>query len=120
MRRLSEKAFATLAACEKTKRFWGITVDEEGPRIYRFVWSFKIDKNKAKREGYDSTRVNGDVILDDEYPGCPYCGEKRFYVCERCGAVVCWHGSSIVTCPNCRSTGEIEYVETVDIKGGGY
>ena len=71
MRKLSERAFAIMAVCEETKRYFGITVDEDGWDQYRFVWAFKIDKDKGKKEGYDSKTVTGSVTLDDEYPGCP-------------------------------------------------
>ena len=120
MRRLSEKAFATLAGCEKTKRFFGITVDEELPGLYRFVWSFKIDKDKAMREGYDSKKVTGTFFLDENYPGCPYCESKEFVVCGRCGKVMCWHRQPIVTCPHCGNTAPVKSVDTLDIKGGGF
>ena len=119
MRKLSERAFAIMAVCEETKRYFGITVDEDGWDQYRFVWAFKIDKDKGKKEGYDSKTVTGSVTLDDEYPGCPYCGEKRFYICQ-CGKIVCYHGQERVTCPNCGQSGTLERVERIDLKGGGY
>ena len=55
MTTLSDKAFAIMAVCEETKRPFGITVDYISPRKYKFVWAFKIDKDKARREGYDGT-----------------------------------------------------------------
>ena len=63
---LSDKAFATMAVCKETKRPFGITVDYIGPRHYKFVWAFKIDKDKAHREGYDEHTVTGSVELDSE------------------------------------------------------
>ena len=119
MRKLSERAFAIMAVCEETRRFFGITVDEDRWDQYRFVWAFKIDKDKGEKEGYDSKTVTGSVTLDDEYPGCPYCGEKRFYICQ-CGKIVCYHGLPRVTCPNCGRSGTLERVENIDLKGGGY
>ena len=58
MGKLSNKAFAVMAMCEKTKEPFGITVDpREG--CYAFSWAFKIKKEQAKREGYDKTHVRG-------------------------------------------------------------
>ena len=79
----------------------------------------KIDKDKGKKEGYDTKTVTGAVSLDDEYPGCPYCGEKRFYICQ-CGKIVCYHGQSRVTCPNCGQSGILERVERINLNGGGF
>ncbi|WP_338337434.1 hypothetical protein [Marseilla massiliensis] len=56
MTTLSDKAFAIMAVCEETKQPFGITVDYISPRKYKFVWAFKIDKDKARREGYDDNK----------------------------------------------------------------
>ena len=119
MTRLSDKAFAIMAICEKTKKPFGITVDYIGPRRYKFVWAFKIDKDKAHREGYDEHTVTASVELDQNYPGCPYCGSKQFYICG-CGKIVCYPGERIVTCPSCGQTGELSTVNEINLKGGGY
>ncbi len=119
IRKLSDKAFAIMAVCEETKSYFGITVDEDGPEQYRFIWAFKINKEKGRKEGYDSRSVSGSVTIDDDYPGCPYCGEKQFYICD-CGKIVCYHGQQYVTCPNCGHRGKLVAVERINMKGGGY
>lgn len=117
---LSKEAFAVMAVCEDAKQPFGITVDKVGQRSYRFMWAFKIDRQKAHREGYDAKSVTGSVDLDTNYPGCPYCGNKQFYICGKCHRIVCWHGHSEVTCPDCGNKGAIETVEELNLKGGGY
>ena len=116
---VSKKAFAVLAVCEETKMSFGITVDPQGKNL-KFVWAFKIDREKAHRENFDANHVSGMVTLDSNYPGCPYCHTKRFYVCGSCGAVVCYHGQKTVTCPTCGCSGDVEIAENFDLKGGGY
>lgn len=117
---LSNEAFAVMAACEETKKSFGITVDRVGSKMYKFVWTFKIDKEKAKREGYDQTNVKGGIILDPDFPGCPYCGQKTMISCSSCGKFFCHHGQKHVTCPSCGASGEVVSVEQVDLKGGGF
>lgn len=117
---LSKDAFAVMAVCPEAKKTYGITVDKIKSGQYKFVWAFKIDEEKAHREGYDSTNVKGSVVLDSEYPGCPYCGEKRHIICTSCGRFFCYHGQEKVTCPNCGASGNVATVEQVDLKGGGY
>ena len=114
---VSKKAFATLAACEETKKPFAITVDPNG-RELKFVWAFKIDRAKAHRERFDARHVQGAVTYDKNFPGCPYCHSNQFWICS-CGTVVCWHGQERVTCPNCGYTGGLEFVESIDLKGGG-
>ena len=119
MGKLSNKAFAVMAMCEKTKEPFGITVDpREG--CYAFSWAFKIKKEQAKREGYDKTHVRGSVMFDDGFNGCPHCGAKNFYICNRCGKVVCYHGQEVGTCPNCGSSSTLQAAESVDLSGGGF
>ena len=120
MTTLSNEAFAVMAACERTKQPFGITVDKICSGQYKFVWAFKIDKEKAQREGYGRTKVKGNIILDTEYPGCPYCGEKRHIVCSSCNKFFCYHGQEHVTCLNCGTSGNVVSVEQVDLKGGDY
>ena len=43
MSKLSNKAFAIMAVCEKTKEHFGITVDPRNG-CYAFTWAFKIKK----------------------------------------------------------------------------
>lgn len=62
MTTLSNEAFAVMAACERTKQPFGITVDKICSGQYKFVWAFKIDKEKAQREGYGKTNVKGNII----------------------------------------------------------
>ena len=52
MSKLSNKAFAIMAVCEKTKEHFGITVDPRNG-CYAFTWAFKIKKEQAKKEGYE-------------------------------------------------------------------
>lgn len=120
MSKLSDDAFAILAACEEGKGFFGITVDRTRRNEYRFCWAFKIYKDKAHREGFDEAHVKGRVIIDSDYPGCPYCGNKDFYVCGNCGNVVCYHGQLYVSCPHCGSQGEVKRVDELNLKGGGF
>ena len=117
---LSKDAFVTMAMCEECKKPFGITVDKMSKGLYKFVWSFKINAEKAHREGYDVTHVKGEVIEDVNYKGCPHCGTKQWYICNNCGTIVCYHGQLNVTCPKCGTSGEITSVDEVEIKGGGY
>lgn len=116
---ISNEAFAILAECEETKKPFGITVDPRRGDL-KFVWAFKIDKAKAHREGFDGVKVQGAISLDSNFPGCPHCGSKRFYICDNCKTVVCWHGQERVTCPHCHQSGTIYRAESFDLRGGGF
>lgn len=119
MSKLSKNAFAIMAMCEETKENFGITVDPR-ENSYAFCWGFKIKKDQAKREGYDKTHVRGMVTYDDDFNGCPHCGSKSFYICNKCGKVVCYHGQEIVTCPNCGVSSALQAANNVDLSGGGF
>jgi len=116
---LSKEAFAIIAHCNEAKKVYGITVDPQNG-IIKFVWSFKISKEKAHREGFDEHRIHGTVSIDENFNGCPYCGIKTFYVCGNCGVVVCYHGENAVTCPSCGQYGKIEKIGTIELSGVGY
>ena len=119
MTKLSDKAFAIMAVCPETKKYYGVTVDQIRRGAYKFVWAFPIDRDKAQREGYDSQHVHGTIELDAEYPGCPYCKSNQFIFCS-CGAVMCWHGQRVVKCPKCGQSGEVTAASSFDLHGGGF
>ena len=108
-----------MAMCEETKKPFGITVNPQRG-CYAFTWAFKINPDQAKREGYDKTNVRGAVMYDPEFNGCPHCGSKQFYICNRCKKVVCYHGQEYVTCPNCGNSSSLRITEAVDLSGGGF
>ncbi len=119
MAKLSDKAFAVMAMCEETKQPFGITVDpKEGYSV--FSWAFKVKVGQASREGYDKTRVKGGVMYAPDFNGCPYCGSKSFYICARCGKVVCYHEQEYVTCPNCGNASSVRPQKSVDLSGEGF
>jgi len=95
MSKIGKNAFVVMAMCEKTKMPFGITVDPRQGK-YVFTWSFKLKLEQAKHEGYDKTSVNGEVVYDNDYRGCPYCGSKSFYLCGKCGKIVCYHGQEML------------------------
>lgn len=119
MSKLSKNAFAVMAMCPKSKEYYGITVDPRN-KSYAFCWAFKIKKEQAVREGYDSESVSGSIIFDSDYNGCPYCGTKNFYMCNCCGKIVCYDGREYVTCPNCGNGGYVSYADEFNLSGGGY
>lgn len=108
-----------MALCPKSHQNFGITVDSIARNHYRFVWTFKIDAAKAHREGYDTQNVHGSIEIDSEFPGCPYCKSKQYIFCT-CGAVYCWHGQRVTTCPKCGASGEVTVATSVNLKGGGF
>ncbi|MCH5242883.1 MAG: hypothetical protein J1F67_10780 [Muribaculaceae bacterium] len=114
---ISDNAFVMTAICPKTKGHYGITVDRIMKNTYKMVWAFKINMDKAKREGYDSKKVTGSLQPDSEYPGCPYCKAHSLIFCG-CGAVFCWNGSNTVTCPKCGYHGGVGYSESISFQGG--
>ena len=109
MRNLSEEAFVTMGVCSKTNQPFGITVDRADTKHkeYVFVWAFKINAAQAHREGYDTKTVRGSITIDNEYPGCPYCGEiikAAAKKCRYCGEWLKENSNSQAntkTCPCC-------------------
>lgn len=115
--KLKKNAFAVSAICGKYRKPYGFTVN---PEHYggTMVWAFPMKKGQAKREGYESRSVSGTIDTAPDYNGCPYCGAKNVWFCY-CGAIVCFDGKWIQTCPKCGWHGELVEAESVTAKGGG-
>jgi hypothetical protein len=120
-------ATVILARCSKTKKLFGIRVEKREKQWY-MTWAFPIDEEKAKHEGFNKNKVNLGGV-DDNYPGCPYCGDEGFGQCGSCeknGCLGCLGSSetkskkSLYTCPWCGNTCEMEFSDSINASGGGY
>ena len=112
---------ATVVAgkCANAGKTFGIRM-EKTDGVWHCTWAFKISDTAARNEGYDSERVSGKIDVNEEYPGCPYCGTKGWFSCGKCGKLTCFSGEEIVTCGWCGNSGKTVSSDTFDLKGGGY
>jgi hypothetical protein len=113
-----------LCKCDH-KHTFGIRVEKRGNDWVR-TWAFKIDEEKAKREGFGNVKISGSFTPADKYPGCPYCGEVSIAFCN-CGGINCGsglgstHESVELTCNWCGETGYFSIVDgPLDARGGGH
>jgi hypothetical protein len=113
-----------MAKCSSANKAFGIRI-EQRDKDWARTWAFPIDEPKAKREGFDANTVSGSMNADDEYPGCPHCGDTGFVKCGckkiGCGGGVRNHGDyADYTCPWCGGQGKIQIADRFDVSGGGY
>lgn len=113
-------ANVALCKCPSTHGVYGIRFEERRNDWVR-TWAFKIDERKAKREGFDQTKMSGSMQPTPEYPGCPYCGSSDILLCP-CGKISCgpdWDGKPRKeTCPWCGTTSMCYFAERAEIQGG--
>ena len=83
--------------------------------------SDSVIEKTAEKEGFDKINFTGSFYTDEEYPGCPYCGAKKCFVCGNCGKVSCYDGSDKVVCNWCGSNGTAADDDgKLDVSGGGF
>ena len=137
-------ASVILAKCSASNKTYGIRVEMRGSD-WVSTWAFPIDDGKAKREGFDRTKIKGTFQPVDGYPGCPYCNAQTLAQCP-CGKMICYDisrssGSSekkseekserkselkqqntagnMIQCPWCGiKIKEIKEVESFEVKSG--
>ncbi len=114
------EAAVILTKCPKYKKVYGMRVQKMPDNDWWRTWTFPIDEKRAHREGYDVTRILGNLNCTDDYPGCPYCGAMGFVECGRCGKLSCWSGEKSVKCEWCGVTMTSISVNTekFSLKGG--
>ncbi|MDO4574119.1 MAG: TerY-C metal binding domain-containing protein [Planctomycetia bacterium] len=121
---MKKEANVIIIHCNEKKirdhgKIFGARVEKQNGDWVR-TWAFPIQESTAKKEGYDKTKLTGTFSCTNDYPGCPYCGGKQFWICS-CGALHCWDGKTwFVTCSVCGNAAKLENCNTVDILGGGY
>ena len=93
--------------CSPSKQTFGIRFERRSANEWGATWAFSIKESVAKKEGYETTKMDGQFIFEDSFPGCPYCSARSFFLCG-CGKLACWTGESRrVTCPWCGQPGEL-------------
>ena len=100
---MKKEASVILAKCAQDK-LYGIRIEKRDNDWVR-TWAFKLKEETAEKEGFDKINFTGSFYTDEEYPGCPYCGAKKCFVCGNCGKVSCYDGSDKVVCNWCGSNG---------------
>ena len=114
------EANVILAKCSKTGRTFGIRV-EKRDNDWVCTWAFPIDEAKAKREGFNATKITGSLPLLPEYPGCPHCHASDRIYCGSCGKISCWGDNKSFHCHHCNTTySDIEYCGAVEVGVGGH
>ena len=104
--------------CKSGKRSYGVRF-EKMSGIWTYTWAFPLKETDAKREGYDTTTIDGMIEMLPGYPGCPYCGAQAFIVCGACGKLGCKNiESGVFTCDWCGESGEIIAYDGAGIKSG--
>ncbi|MDR1830527.1 MAG: hypothetical protein LBQ76_07140 [Candidatus Fibromonas sp.] len=114
------KAEVVIARCAKTKKTYGIRVEQRKNDWIR-TWAFPIDEKKAKHEGFDANTVSGSMKATDDFPGCPHCKAMGFVLCS-CKKIGCDGGiiKNLYNCPWCGNRYELQAAENFNISGGGY
>lgn len=110
-------ATVLMARCQKTNKLYGIRVENKNDG-WHFTWAFKMQDKIAGSEEYDKTNIKGNLIIDGDFPGCPYCGEINFFQCGKCKKISCHSGASgTVVCPECGNIGELSYSDDFTVNG---
>ena len=82
------EASVILAKCSIYSGTFGIRV-EKRENDWVNTWAFRVDEGKAKREGFDKTKIKGSFRPANGYPGCPYCNDDELVQCA-CGKMMCY------------------------------
>ena len=85
-----------LARCQKTHQLFGVRFEKKNG-TWCYNWSFKLNPVKSSKEDYSESVIEGLLVMEDDYPGCPYCQDRRFIICN-CGKLNCGNieGESLV------------------------
>lgn len=107
-----------LARCGRLKDLFGIRFEEKQKGSWVGTWAFKVNEDTARREGYHHDMIKGSFNLDD-YPGCPHCGARGFFICNRCGKIICLPEMvPVVTCSWCGRSGPLQICDTLEFRTG--
>lgn len=112
------EAKIALCKCKESKKIYGVRF-ERFQNAWKYTWAFPIKEQSAKRENYDNTNLIGDLIKDNDYPGCPYCRASYFVICSQCGKLNCNNMlSGMFKCGWCGASGMLTSYDGSGVKSG--
>ena len=83
------------------------TSSEQGQWI--LANSRPIDSDRAERGGHGPRTISGQIEIPQGTVVCPSCRAGSIWLCGNCRSLNCWDGaSSLVTCPQCSMSGELD------------
>lgn len=97
----TRRAAIVTARCQSDRSMFGMRMEETGDGRWMATWAFAIPAERAAREGYTETRLDGTFDIVEEYPGCPGCANRSFAKCGACSELGCSTGTGFWTCPHC-------------------
>lgn len=95
------RAAIVTVKCASDRSLFGMRMEETAPGRWMATWAFAIPPERAAREGYTQTRLDGFFDVAEGYPGCPACANRTFAKCGRCSGLGCSTGQGHWTCPHC-------------------
>lgn len=114
------EAAVIVARCKKRNQMYGIRTQKMSDGDWWRTWAFSLDEKRAYNEGYDVTKVQGNLYYTEEYPGCPYCGTKSFVQCNICRKLSCYNNEVRMNCLWCGNDMDniITVTEKFNVSGG--
>ena len=119
---MNKKILARIAVCRcnQKEQIYGVRMENRGNK-WVYNWAFKLKPDTAEREKYGETSaVEGMLVKDEDYPGCPYCRAQYFIVCGGCGRLSCNNSNgSNFKCGWCGMEGELTNYTGDGFRAGG-
>jgi hypothetical protein len=104
----TRRAVIVTARCMADRSLFGMRMEQAARGLWMATWAFSIPPDRAAREGYTETRVDGSFGMAEGYPGCPGCANRSFAQCNLCSGLGCSTGQGYWTCPHCGVGGPLE------------
>ena len=117
-----QEATVLIDKCGECRKMYGIRTEKRDVDEWYCTWAFPIEEKHARNEKYTDNKVVGSIYMDEDYPGCPYCGGESWVQCGECDSLTCWgHEREMenpeFTCAWCDHTSEVVSADTFELNG---
>lgn len=111
-----------MGRCCRSSEGFGMRFEGRSWQQWEANWAFPIQERLARKEGYDQSEIKGNILLANEYPGCPYCGNASVIRCARCERVSCYDGQlHTASCGWCGWRGPVAgYIDRLSAGGDAF
>jgi len=78
-----------LCRCSQNKKLFGITLEKRTGTEWELMYSYPLDEERIKSEGFDKNEITAELYLSPSFIGCPFCRTVSFFQCGVCNRLNC-------------------------------
>ena len=109
------------ARCSQSRLPFLIRMKRSGPEEWLAIGTSAVAEERLRNPEFGGAQASGRLKISGDYPGCPHCQWRDFFLDQRCGGRIscCQPNADSTVCPWCGDYALMKKLGAASIKGLG-